>query len=111
MHSRFFAVLTLVLGAITGVGVWFTIGLVHPQATASLITTFVAVAIEGTMFVTEIAASMVYYGVGPARRSPHLRIGWVYFWAAWLSLVVVNGILSFMLTRRGSRAAACWTDS
>ena len=29
-HSRFFALLTLVFGAISGVGIWFTIGLVSP---------------------------------------------------------------------------------
>src|SRR5512139_2437066 len=40
-HSRFFVLLTLVLGAITGVGIWFTIGLVHPAATSSLILTWV----------------------------------------------------------------------
>jgi mono/diheme cytochrome c family protein len=28
----------------------------------------------------------------------HLAVGWIYFGAAWLSLVVINGILSFMLT-------------
>src|SRR5512136_520122 len=61
-HSRFFVLLTLVVGAITGVGIWFTIGLVHPQATASLINTFVWLwAIEWTMFATEITAAMVYY--------------------------------------------------
>ena len=99
-HSRFFAVLTLVLGAITGVGVWFTIGLVHPQATASLINTFVWLwAVEWTMFATEIAASMVYYyGWDRLDARTHQRVGWIYVWAAWLSLVVINGILSFMLT-------------
>jgi hypothetical protein len=86
--SRFFVLLSLVLGAITGVGIWFTIGLVNPQATASLITTFVWVwAIEWTFFAVEIAAAMVYYYGWdrlPARR--HMAIGWVY-WTAWLSLV------------------------
>ena len=99
-HSRFFILLTLVLGAITGVGIWFTIGLVHPQATSTLINTFVwAWAIEWTFFVTEIAAAMVYY-YGWERLSPkaHMAVGWIYFAAAWLSLVVINGILSFMLT-------------
>jgi len=61
-HSRFFILLTLVFGAITGVGIWFTIGLVNPAATSSLINTFVwGWAIEWTFFVTEIAAAMVYY--------------------------------------------------
>ncbi len=99
-HSRFFILLTLVLGAITGVGIWFIIGLVHPQATATLITTFVwAWAIEWTFFLAEIVAAMVYY-YGWDRLSPraHEAVGWIYAANAWLSLVVINGILTFMLT-------------
>jgi mono/diheme cytochrome c family protein/cytochrome bd-type quinol oxidase subunit 1 len=99
-HSGFFILLTLVLGAITGVGIWFTIGLVHPQATSSLILTWVwGWAIEWTFFLTEIVAAMVYY-YGWDRLSPrtHERVGWVYFWSAWLSLFVINGILTYMLT-------------
>ena len=102
-HSRFFVLLTLVSGAMTGVGIWFTIGLVHPQATAALINLFVwGWAIEWTFFVVEIAAAMVYY-YGWDRMAPatHEAVGWIYFWAAWLSLVVINGILTFMLTPGG----------
>jgi mono/diheme cytochrome c family protein len=98
--SRFFILLTLVLGAITGVGIWFTIALVNPQATSALINTFVwGWAIEWTFFLTEIAAAMVYY-YGWERLSPrrHLAVGWVYFVAAWASLAVIDGILAFMLT-------------
>jgi len=40
-HTRFFMLVTLVLGAITGVGIWFAIGLVHPSGTSALINTFV----------------------------------------------------------------------
>jgi hypothetical protein len=40
-HSKFFALLTVVFGAVTGVGIWFTIGLVSPEATSALIHTFV----------------------------------------------------------------------
>ena len=100
LHSRFFILVTLVLGAITGVGIWFTIGLVHPQATSSLINTFVwGWAIEWTFFVAEIGAAMVYY-YGWDRLSPrtHVTVGWIYFANAWLSLVVINGILTYMLT-------------
>ena len=28
----------------------------------------------------------------------HEIVGWIYFWAAWLSLVIINGILAYMLT-------------
>lgn len=99
-HSRFFILLTLVFGALTGVGIWFTIGLVSPQATSTLINTFVwAWAIEWTFFLAEIAAAMVYY-YGWDRLPPrvHEAVGWIYFVNAWLSLVVINGILTFMLT-------------
>lgn len=99
-HSRFFVLLTLVGGAITGVGIWFTIGLIHPAATASLIATFVwGWAIEWTFFVVEIAAAMVYYyGWHRLTDAVHVRVGWIYFGAAWLSLAVINAVLAFMLT-------------
>jgi mono/diheme cytochrome c family protein len=99
-HTRFFVLLTLVFGAVTGVGIWFTIGLVHPAATSSLINIFVwGWAIEWAFFVTEIAAAMVYfYGWDRLTPKQHLAVGWIYFVSAWLSLVVINGILTFMLT-------------
>ena len=98
--SRGFILLTLVLGALTGVGIWFTIGLVQPQATSALVTVFVwAWAIEWTFFATEIAAAMVYYyGWDRLDAKTHLRVGWIYFASAWASLVVIAGILAFMLT-------------
>jgi mono/diheme cytochrome c family protein len=98
--SRFFILLTLVFGAISGVGIWFTIGLVHPQATSALINTFVwAWAIEWAFFIAEIAAAMVYYyGWDRLSARTHQTVGWIYFVSAWLSLVIINGILTFMLT-------------
>ncbi|MGD8376637.1 MAG: c-type cytochrome [Acidobacteriota bacterium] len=99
-HTRFFVLLTLVFGALTGVGIWFTIALVNPSATSSLINTFVwGWAIEWTFFVIEIAAAMVYY-YGWQRMSPrtHEQVGWIYFGAAWASMIIINGILSYMMT-------------
>jgi len=99
-HSRFFALLTLVFGALTGVGIWFTIGLVSPEATSSLIHTFVwGWAIEWVFFFVEIISAIIYaksWDKLPARE--HLIVGWIYLVAAWLSLVVINGIITFMLT-------------
>jgi len=40
-HSKFFLLLTIVFGAVSGVGIWFTIGLVHPPGTSALIHSFV----------------------------------------------------------------------
>ena len=99
-HARFFLFTTLVPGAVTGVGIWFTIGLISPWATSSLIHIFVwAWATEWALFLLEITAALVYY-YGWDRLPPriHRRVGWIYFAAAWGSLAVINGILTFMLT-------------
>ncbi len=98
--SRGFVLLTLVFGALTGVGIWFTIGLVQPQATSALVTTFVwAWAIEWAFFALEIAAAIVYYhGWDRLDAKTHMAVGWIYFVAALASLVVITGILSFMMT-------------
>ena len=98
--SRAFVLVTLVLGALTGVGIWFTIALVQPQATSALVTAFVwGWAIEWTFFAVEIAAAMVYYyGWDRLDARTHVRVGWIYFASAWASLAVISGILSFMAT-------------
>ncbi len=98
--SKFFILVTLVTGALTGVWIWFVIGLQNPAATEALIHNFVwGWATEWTLFAVEIAAAILYY-YGWKRMSArsHLIVGWIYFVAAWLSLAVINGILTFMLT-------------
>ncbi len=99
-HSKFFVLIVLVFGAVSGVGIWWSIGLVSPEATATLIRVFVwGWAIEWVFFFTEIAAAFIYY-YGWDRLSPktHLLVGYIYFASAWASLFVINGILTFMLT-------------
>jgi len=98
--TKFFVLVTVVFGALTGVGIWFVIGLLSPAATELLIHHFVwGWAIEWTFFVVEIlAAILYYYGWRRMAARAHLALGWIYFAAAFLSLVVINGILAFMLT-------------
>lgn len=99
-HARFFLLLTMVLGSITGVGIWFVIALVNPAATSLLIHNFVfGWAAEWVFFTVEIAAAFVYFYMFD-RMDPatHLRVGWLYFGAAWLSLVLITGIIGVMLT-------------
>ncbi|HZP24649.1 MAG TPA: cytochrome ubiquinol oxidase subunit I [Terriglobales bacterium] len=113
-HSVFFALLTLVFGAVTGVGIWFTIGLVSPEATSSLIHTFVwGWAIEWVFFFVEITAALIYaYGWDRLDSATHMAVGWVYFAAAWASLAIINGIITYMLTPgTGSRPTPSGTAS
>ncbi|MDO4587493.1 MAG: cytochrome ubiquinol oxidase subunit I [Planctomycetia bacterium] len=98
-HVRFFVLLTVVFGAITGVGIWWTIGLASPLATELLIRTFVfGWAIEWVFFILEIIAAFgFYYFWDQMKPRAHIFMGWIYAFSAWISLVLITGITAFML--------------
>ncbi len=99
-HTKFFLLLTMVFGGLSGVGIWFIISLVSPAATSTLIHSFVfGWATEWVFFIGEITALLIYhYRFDKMSARNHLIVGWLYFIFAWLSLFVINGILGFMLT-------------
>ena len=89
-----------VFGAISGVGIWVVAGLIAPATISALIHTYVwGWAIEWVFFIVEIVAALIYYATWDriAKRT-HVMIGWVYFVAAYFSMVVINGIITFQLT-------------
>ena len=98
-HAKFFLVLTGVFGAVSGVGIWFAIGLTHPEATSTLIHNFVfGWAMEWVFFMVELSCAAVYYYTWD--RVPnelHLKVGWLYAGASFFTLAIINGILTFML--------------
>jgi cytochrome bd-type quinol oxidase subunit 1 len=98
-HAWFFILVTVVYGAITGVGIWWTIGLSSPLATETLIHTFVfGWAMEYVTFVLEIVSAFIfYYYWGRPDARAHQKVGWIYAISAWLSLVIITGITAFML--------------
>ena len=110
-HSKFFLILTGVFGAVSGVGIWFAIGLAHPEATSTLIHNFVfGWAIEWVFFMVELSTAAVYYYTwGRISDKLHLMVGWVYAVASFLTLVIINGILAFMLTPGDSWMAVAGT--
>ena len=99
-HSKFFLILTGVFGTISGVGIWFAIGLTQPEATSTLIHNFVfGWAIEWVFFLVELATAAVYYYTwNRIDAKLHLTVGWVYAVASAATLIIINGILAFMLT-------------
>ncbi|WP_310599503.1 cytochrome ubiquinol oxidase subunit I [Desulfobulbus sp.] len=99
-HAHFFLMLTMVAGAISGVGIWFVISLLNPTATSILIHTFVFVwAAEWVCFLVEIVSLFLYvYSFDRLPPGRHRLLAWIYGAAAWLSLFLINGIISFMLT-------------
>jgi len=99
-HARFFLVLTMVAGAISGVGIWFVISLLNPAATSILIHTFVfAWAAEWVCFLVEIVSLFLYvYSFDRLAPGRHQLLAWIYGGVAWMSLFLINGIIGFMLT-------------
>ncbi len=99
-HSRFFLLITGVFGTVSGVGIWFAIGLAQPEATSTLIHNFVfGWAMEWVFFLVELTTLAVYYYTW--ERIPeelHLKIGWLYAGTSLCTLIIINGILTFMLT-------------
>ena len=98
-HARFFVLLTVVFGAVTGVGIWWTIGLASPLATRILLQTFVfAWGVEWVCFIVEIvSAFVVYYYWDRLPQKIHTTVLWIYAISAWASLVIISAITAFML--------------
>lgn len=99
-HTKFFVLLTTVFGAITGVGIWFVISLVSPDSTATLIQNFtLGWAVEYLFFVGELATAFAYYYTwDKLSKEKHLLLAKWYFAMSVCTLLVINGILTFMLT-------------
>ena len=76
-------------------GIWFAIGLTHPEATSTLIHNFVfGWAIEWVFFLVELATIAVYYYTWDRiDEKLHLTVGWVYAGASVCTLIIINGIL------------------
>jgi cytochrome bd-type quinol oxidase subunit 1 len=98
-HAWFFILVTVVYGAVTGVGIWWSIGLASPLATEMLIRIFVfGWAMEYVFFILEIISAFIfYYYWGRLDSKTHIKIGWIYAVSAWISLVLITGITAFML--------------
>ena len=99
-HSHFFLLITAIYGTVSGVGIWFAIGLVQPEATSTLIHNFVfGWAIEWVFFLIELtAAAVYYYSWRRVSDEIHRKVGVLYAVASVCTLVIINGILTFMLT-------------
>jgi cytochrome d ubiquinol oxidase subunit I len=98
--SLMLILVSTVFGAISGVGIWFVIGLVQPAATSALIHTFVwGWAIEWAFFLLEVVTALAWYATWDrVRPRTHRLLIVLYAFAAYMSLVIIQGILGFMLT-------------
>lgn len=89
-------------GAVTGAGIWFTIGTLAPRATASMLRVFFwPWFIEWWVFWLEVVSLLVIYFAWDwlgRRRRLRIALALVYSGYSVLSALLIAGILAFMLT-------------
>lgn len=99
-YFRALVLISFVVGALTGVGMWFTTIQVSPRTIGVMIDEFHWVwAAEWTFFCVEIFAGYCFYRYA-RQLTDHarMRLLVIYTAAAWMSLFLINGILSWQLT-------------
>lgn len=99
----YFQVLVLasfILGALTGVGIWFTVIQLSPPTIGMMVREFHWVwAVEWTFFSLEVVAGYAFYRYrARLPDSARMQLLVLYTFAAWMSLFWINGILSWQLT-------------
>jgi len=109
-YFKFLVLVSFVIGALTGVGMWFTTIQISPRTIGMMVDEFHWIwATEWTFFCLEVVAGYAYYRYA-ARLSDASRL-WLlvlYSIAAWFSLFWINGILSWQLTPGGWAEQGVW---
>lgn len=97
-------IITTTLGAMTGVGIWFSVALVSPSSIGSLIRVFYwAWFTEWLVFVTEVILIMIYFLTWKNSNNSlkaklrHIRFGWFLSVFSWITMAIIVSILSFMM--------------
>lgn len=97
---RALVLISFVLGAVTGVGMWLTAIQVGPRTIGIMVEEFHWIwAIEWTFFCVEVVCGYTYYRYADRLDArARLRLVGLYSLASWGSLFWINGILSWQLT-------------
>ncbi len=97
---KLLVLISFVLGAVTGVGMWFTTIQISARTIGVMVDEFHWLwATEWTFFCLEIASGYCFYRYGAKLGdTARLRLLVIYSLAAWFSLFWINGILSWQLT-------------
>lgn len=97
-------VITTSLGALTGVGIWFSTSLVNPDAIGSLIRVFYGAWFsEWFIFITELVLVLIYFlnwnksNQSQQTKIRHIRFGAFLSIFSWSAMIIISGILGFMM--------------
>lgn len=99
-YSLFLLVFSYILGSLSGIGIWFAVTSAGPRAISGLIHNYVwGWATEWVFFIIEVTGIFLYYyTLNKVDRKTHLNIGWIFTVSSWITMIVIVGILTFMLT-------------
>jgi hypothetical protein len=97
-------IITTTIGAMTGVGIWFSAALVSPSSIGSLIRVFFwAWFTEWIVFVTEVVLILIYFltwknsNKSMKAKMRHIRFGWFLAIFSWITMALIVAILGFMM--------------
>ncbi|WP_199193226.1 c-type cytochrome [Blastopirellula marina] len=102
-YFKWLVLISFVAGAATGVGIWFTAIQVSAPTIGQMIENFHWIwATEYLFFLLEIIAGYLFYRYHERiSDTACLRLLGMYAFAAWMSLFLINGIISWQLTPGG----------
>jgi len=93
-------IFSFIFGSLSGIGIWYSATISSPRGISALIHNYVwGWATEWVFFIIEIATIYAYYyTLGKVDAKTHIRLGYLYALAAWISMIIITGILAFQLT-------------
>lgn len=96
-------IITTTVGAMTGVGIWFSASLVNPSSIGSLIRVFFgAWFVEWIVFVAEVVLILFYYltwtkWTTGRQKFRHFQVGYGLSVFSWITMAIIVSILGFMM--------------
>jgi len=101
--SKWVLILTTTIGAVTGVGIWFSTTVIQPDSIGSLLRIFFwAWFAEWIVFITEVVLLIIYFYTWDkwkgAKQYIHNRIGMALVATGWLTAAIITGVLAAKLT-------------
>jgi hypothetical protein len=96
-------IVTTTIGALTGVGIWFTTAVIAPFGIGSLLRIFFwAWFIEWLVFITEVVLILIYFLTWKQwkegfMKKVHIGVGIVLSLFSWLTMAIIVAILGFMM--------------
>jgi cytochrome bd-type quinol oxidase subunit 1 len=99
-YTLLLLVFAYVFGSLSGVGIWYAATVANPRGISGLIHNYVwGWATEWVFFIVEVTGIFIYYyTLNKVDRRTHLKIGWIFAVTSWITMVIITGILSFMLS-------------